>query len=144
MSKIKVFLMNFENKYSALYKVFRYVVAGGTAAIVNIGYLFLFTDVFGVWYIISSVFAYVIAFLVSFTLQKYWTFRDYSTDRMAKQGTIYFIIGFINLALNTLLIYLFTDIIGLYYIVSQIISGLLIACISFFVYKNIIFSKTPK
>ncbi len=144
MSKIKVFLMHFENKYSALYKVFRYVVAGGTAAAVNIGYLYLFTDIFGIWYIISSVFAYIIAFLVSFTLQKYWTFRDYSTDRMAKQSITYFIVGFINLALNTLLIYLFTDIVGLYYIVSQIIAGVLIACISFFVYKNIIFSKISK
>lgn len=141
MKNIKDILAILEKKHGKMFKLFRYVISGGTAALVDIGFLYVFTRFLGFWYILSAILAFILAFVVSFTLQKYWTFRDYSGDRIVKQSVIYFIVGLINLLLNTLLMYLFTDIARLHYIVSQIIAGLLIACISFFVYKNIIFSK---
>ncbi len=119
----------------------KFVVSGTVAAIVDLGVLYVFTDFFGVWYLVSAIMAFIFAFFTSFFLQKYWTFEDGGNKAVKKQMVIYFVVAICNLALNTLLMYVFVDIIGVHYIFSQIIVALLIACASFFVYRNFIFKK---
>jgi len=128
-------------KTKKLPKIVRYIISGGSAASVNILFLFLLTHFFGLWYLLSSVIAFMIAFMVSFSLQKFWTFEDASTDAIHKQAGIYFFIITINLLLNTLLMYFFVDFVKIQYILSQIITGGLIACVSFFAYKKFVFKN---
>jgi putative flippase GtrA len=61
----------------------KYVVSGGSAAIVDIVALYVFTDLFGIWYILSAILAFISAFFVSFLLQKYWTFKDNSNTNIS-------------------------------------------------------------
>ncbi|HEY4511363.1 MAG TPA: GtrA family protein [Candidatus Paceibacterota bacterium] len=117
----------------------KYVIAGGTAAVVDVGFLYVFTDVLDIWYITSAIIAFVFAFCISFTLQKFWTFRDDRTTDMHIQVGKYFLVALVNLALNTALMYVLVDRFGIWYILSQIIIGLSIAVGSYFVYKKIIF-----
>lgn len=119
----------------------KYVLAGGTAAAVDVGLLFLLTDLLKIWYITSAIIAFIFAFSVSFTLQKFWTFRDGETSLMHVQIGKYFLTAIINLSINTALMYFFVDYLGIWYILSQIIIGLSIAIGSYFVYKKLIFRK---
>lgn len=136
------------NKYSYLnenhaskMKILRYIISGGTAALTDLVALYVFTDILHVWYLLSAIIAFIIAFGVSFSLQKYWTFKDHSNDGIAAQGALYLLISIVNLGINTGLVYLFTDVFGSHYIVSQIIAAGLIAIVSFFVYQKLIFKK---
>ena len=121
--------------------VVRYLIAGGIAAGTDLGFLYVFTDVLGIWYLLSAVLAFLIAFVVSFVLQKFWTFGDKNTDVWKSQAALYFIVTSTNLGLNTLLMYLFVDQFGIHYLLSQIIISAGIACESFFVYQIFIFRK---
>lgn len=121
-------------------RLLRYLTAGGTAATVDIGALYVFTHFFSINYLVSSIFAFLIAFGVSFTLQKFWTFQDQSTDNVHAQATLYFVVAGINLFLNTLLMYFFVDILHRHYLVAQMLSSGLIACESFFI-SRILFSR---
>jgi putative flippase GtrA len=122
-------------------QIIKYIISGGTAAAVDIAFLVLFTEVFKWWYIVSAIVAFIIAFGVSFTLQKFWTFRDHGTERIHVQASIYLAVSIANLGINTLLMYLFVDIFGIWYVASQVLAGGLIAIMSFFVYKKFIFKK---
>lgn len=122
-------------------QIIKYIVSGGTAAAVDIGFLVLFTEVFGWWYITSAIVAFLIAFGVSFTLQKFWTFKDKTTDNMHAQLSLYLLVGVINLLINSALMYFFVDIVGMWYVAAQVLTGGLIAVMSFFVYKKLIFKK---
>jgi putative flippase GtrA len=125
-------------------KVVRYIISGGTAATVDLVILYLLTSIVGIWYLFSAIIAFLIALGVSFSLQKFWTFADHSTDRMSSQVVVYFIVASINLGLNTLLMYLLVDAVLLPYLLAQIIAAGLIACESFFVYQRYIFiDETP-
>lgn len=139
ITRLKSFYDFLDREYASHMRVFRYVISGGTAAATNIGFLYLFTGVFGIWYVLSSVMSFVLAFGISFTFQKYWTFKDHSTEAVVTQGASYFIVSIVNLGLNTLLIYLLTDFAGIFYILSQIIAGIAIAVESYFVYRHVIF-----
>lgn len=121
------------------FKIFRYLVSGGSAAVVHIAMLFVFVEFFHLWYVLGSVFAFLIAFVVSFLLQKFWTFKNTNKDGIHKQATVYFIVAVINLGLNTLFIYLAVEFLNLHYILGQIVASGLIAISSFFIYSKFIF-----
>ena len=74
--------------------------------------------------------------------EKFWTFRDRERAGMHSQMGIYFLISVSNLCLNTLIVYFGVDVVGLHYLVAQIIASLLIACGSFFIYQRFVFRPT--
>ena len=123
-------------------RVCRFIVSGGTAAVVDLGLLYLFTDGFGWHYLVSAVLAFLASFFVSFFLQKFWTFQDNSTDRVQAQLSISFGVGTVNLLLNTALMYFFVDLLSVWYFAAQIIVGIILAFESFFISRYFIFKKS--
>ncbi len=126
-----------------IFKIAKYIISGGTAAVVDLFFLYLFVEKFHLWYVFSAILAFLIAFSVSFSLQKFWTFKDKTTEKVHKQASIYFIVSVLNLGLNTFLMYIFVDLCGLHYFPSQILAGALLAISSFFIYSRFIFSPRP-
>ncbi len=124
------------SKYSLL---IRYVISGGTAALVDIVILYIATEYFGVWYLASAVFAFTLAFIVSFLLQKFWAFRDTRTQAMHGQLFSYLGVLVVNMILNTWFIYYLVEHGNQHYVIAQIISGAVIALWSFFIYRFVIF-----
>jgi putative flippase GtrA len=122
-------------------KIFRFLISGGAAAGTNLFILYAVTEWFGIWYLLSSVIAFIIAFFVSFVLQKYWTFKDHSTDMIHRQMVIYFAYALLGVLVNTLFVYIFVEIFGIHYFVAQFISSGLIAIANFFVYRFFIFKE---
>ena len=120
-----------------LSKLGRFVISGGIGAGVNIGILFLLTHVFDVWYLFSSILAFILAVFVSFICQKFWTFKNTATTQIHYQLVWYFGIAGINLIFNTLIMYLCVDGLGLHYIVGQVIASLLIAIWSYLIYEKL-------
>jgi len=130
-----------DERYPTHARVFRFLLSGGIALGTDLILLYLFTDVFGIWYLVSAIVAFILAFGVSFSLQKFWTFGDHSREGIHMQIGVYFFVALINLGLNTLLVYLFVEWAGLYYLFAQIVASALIAIESFFVYQRFIFKK---
>lgn len=105
----------------------------------NIALLFLFTNEFGFWYLISSVIAFTGALFVSFLMQKYWTFRSSEHGAVVTEAWMTIILALINLILNTVLMYIFVELVHVYYLLAQVLAAGIIAIETYFVYKNIIF-----
>mgnify|MGYP003394728403 CR=1 FL=1 len=131
------------NTFSALirkhHQLFKFIIAGGTAFAVNIMALYSLTDLVHVYYLVSTVLAFMIAFCVSFILQKFWTFRDHSRDRMHIQLSLYLGMQGINLCLNAALMYVFVEYLHVWYILSQAIIAIGLAVMSFFINRRFIF-----
>jgi putative flippase GtrA len=135
-------MINYILKLIDKYKIYiKYIISGGTAAFVDLVLLYILTDIFGIWYLASASLAFLVAFFVSFYLQKFWTFRDSSRDRMYQQMSIYMAVGLTNVGINAGGMYVLVDILGIMYIIAQIIMGGLIAIGSFLMYKFVIFKK---
>lgn len=119
----------------------RYLVAGFIGAFTQIGSLYFFTDILGVWYIYSSLMAFCLALCVSFTLQKTWTFGENHTVGMQSQFMKYMLVALFGVLVNTGTMFVLVEIFGIWYILSQIIAGAFIASINFLAYKFFIFNK---
>lgn len=119
----------------------RYLVAGIMGASTQIGLLYVFTDILHFWYLYSSVFSFLAAIIVSFLLQKFWTFADNKTEQMQNQFFKYLGVAILGLLINTLSMFVLVDLLGLWYILAQIITGAFIAIMNFLMYKFFIFNK---
>lgn len=120
--------------------IVKFIISGGVATFTDLALLYVLTNYAGYWYLFSAILAFIAAFFVSFFLQKFWTFRDNGREKMYSQMTRYFIVGSINLAINTLGMYLVVDIFGIWYLLAQIIVSAVIAFESFLIYKYAIFN----
>src|SRR3989338_6081214 len=119
----------------------RFLIAGGSAFAVNIVVLYTLTDILHVYYLISTVIAFMVSFCVSFILQKFWTFRDHSRDQMHVQMSLYLGMQLGNLVLNAALMYAFVENLHLWYILPQAIISIGLAITSFFINRAYIFKQ---
>lgn len=127
--------------YLELLTLFKYLFAGGSGALLNLLLLFFFTDVLGIYYLISTSLAFFILFVLSFFIHKYWTFREHSSHRMKRQMVMYFCLHAGNFITNGVLMYLLTSILGLWYMFSQFVVLLFIAAVTFSLNKKFIFKR---
>ena len=119
----------------------RYLVAGFTGAGTNIGLLYILTDIVGIWYLYSSALSFAAAVVVSFVLQKFWTFNDKEVAKVHRQFFRFLGVALFGIIINTACMFLLVDVFSLWYILAQIITGALIAIINFLMYKFFIFNK---
>jgi putative flippase GtrA len=113
----------------------KFVVSGGSAAVVNLGSAYVLTDLLGWWYLASSVVSFVLSLAVSFSLQKFWTFNNHKVDHWHKQFTVYLILAVANLGVNTWLVFIEVEWFKLWYLSAQFITGALIGVYTFFLYR---------
>lgn len=120
----------------------RFLISGGSAAVTNLVVLFTLVHFFYAWYLLASVISFVCAVSVSFIMQKFFTFNDYTREKIRRQSALYLSVQIFNLGVNTLLMYTSVDLLGIHYIVAQIFAGGIIAVYSFFIFKHFIFNST--
>ena len=120
--------------------IFRFLVSGGVAAGVNVGILYFFTDWFGWWYLASAVLSFLAAVVTGFVLQKTWTFSHREGGKIHKQFMTYVAWTTISFFLNLLFLYCLVDVIGVYYLLSQLISSAVLAAGSLVIYSRLVFS----
>jgi len=115
----KLFIKDTDNVFV---QFLMYGIVGGIAAVVNIGMLYVFTDFFGLHYIFSNILAFTLGLITNYFLSVRYVFsKERKKDRKI-EFIVHVSIGIIGLCLDTLLVYLFTDKVNLYYMTSKIIS----------------------
>lgn len=123
--------------------VLRYLISGGSSGVTDLVVLYILNTIFGIYYLLSAIIAFIIAFFVSFTAHKFWTFKSHD-ESTHYQVMLYFFASIFGLLLNTLFMYIFVDHFHVQVILSQIIVGFMVASISFFVSRNLVFKYVPK
>jgi putative flippase GtrA len=130
-----------ETKYAKYFKILRYIISGGSAAFVTLSIFYICNSVLHIWYLYASIIAFIAGFCVSFTLQKFWTFRHRSLDRVHHELLWYFVVGLINLAINSGLIFMFVDHFHVWPLAGQFLASACIALFSYPIYKIFIFKQ---
>ena len=103
----------------------RYFFVGGIAAVVNIGLLFLLVDIFDINYILSNIIGFIFALLVNYGLSTMFVFTKDNSMSKIFELVMYVIIGVLGLGFDTLILWVCTSKINIYYKISKIISTML-------------------
>ena len=122
-------------------QLFRYCFVGGLAFIVDYGLLVLLTEVCGLHYLISATISFIAGLIVNYLLSTSWIFRKSKLENKWAEFIVFAIIGVIGLGLNNLLLYLFTDIIHIHYMISKLITTGIVMIWNFGARKIILFTN---
>lgn len=122
-----------------LVQIFRYMIAGFSAFIVDTSVLFLLTDFLHIYYLLSTIFAFLIGLLVSYLINIYWVFNKRKKEERKVEIMIFVIISIVGLLLTLALMWLFTSIFKVYYLYSKILTTLIVLAWNFSAKKKILF-----
>lgn len=119
---------------------FRYIFVGGLAFL---------ADAFTLWlcekwmnYMIAAAIAFVVGLAVNYALSILFVFSESSkVKNKVKEFVVYGIIGLIGLLITEGIMYLFTDVFGLYFLISKIIAAAIVLVWNFAARKVVLYNK---
>lgn len=115
----------------------KYIITGVLSFATEITLLFVLTEYAGLWYLLSNTIAYIVVFWLNFLLNKFWSFG--SRKNFRRQLQLYSMLFVFNLGAVNGLMYLLTDVAGLYYLLSKVLVMGMVVTWNFFLYKKVIY-----
>jgi putative flippase GtrA len=116
----------------------RYLLVGGTCAILDLLLLYTFVNYFHIWYLYAATASFTIVMVLGYFGQKYFSFRNYENNHR-KQLTAFIIVALIGLALNATFMFLFVGLMNLWYILASIMTKFIVLIWNFLANKKITF-----
>jgi putative flippase GtrA len=120
-------------------QLFRYTFVGGIAFIVDFSTLFVFTEIFAIYYLISAAIAFLLGLATNYFLSIFWVFHKHTMSNRWHEFGIFALIGIVGLGLNEFFIWFFTEHIHFHYLLSKIVSTVFVYLWNFFARKFILF-----
>ncbi len=124
---------------NTLIQLFRYTFVGGVAFIFDFGSLFILTEFFNIYYLVSATISFLLGIVVNYYLSIAWVFEKRSTDSKQLEFIIFASIGLIGLSLNIFFIWYFTEMVKMHYLISKMISTTLVYLWNFSIRKLVLF-----
>lgn len=121
--------------------IVKFIIAGSFSSGTDLVVLFLMYDLLKMEIVFSTSVAFIMSFVISFTLQKFWTFRNKSQERLTRQFFLYMLTAFFGLNINAAGMHMLVNGFNIWYILAQVIVNLFLGFINFIIYKFIIFRK---
>lgn len=134
----KLFRERTDNLYL---QFFRYIFVGGTAFVVDFFFLYFFSDICGIYYLISAILSFIISVLVNYIMSTKWVFNQDNIENKVLEFNLFIIISTIGLGFTEVLLYFFTDILGLYYLISKIISAIIVLFWNFLARRYLFYGR---
>ena len=119
----------------------RFLIAGAFVYSISLVSFHLYYNVWKIYYLQSSIFAFLSGFLVSFFIQRFWTFKQVSREKIRSQAWQYLLLQLANLCANTALMFVFVEYFRIPAFYSLAIICLLLAMVTYVISKKYIFKK---
>ena len=126
---------------STLVQMARYLVVAMIAFAVDFGALFVFTHYAGIHYLISNALGFVLGVVTNYGLSVRWVFSHRAVADWRAEATIFTVIGLAGLGFNEVIIWFVTEVLGVHYLVSKLISTGMVFFFNFFLRKFFLFNK---
>lgn len=107
-------------------QLFPYAFVGVIAFIFGFTVLFILTEIFSMYYLISAGIGFIVGTLITYTFSIFWVFdTKIFVNRQIELG-LFILLSFIGLLLTELFMWVFTEFSRIYYLFSKIISSALV------------------
>ncbi len=119
-------------------KFFLYGVGGGIAFLITFFTTYFLTEKLHIYYLISAITGYILGLFFNFSFQAYITFKTKNILFLYRfiKFSIFQLVG---LLVYSFLLFLFTDIFKIYYLISLILTSGIVYIINFLLSKNLVF-----
>ena len=118
---------------------FRYLFAGAAGFMADLFVLFILTHYFDVFYIFSAMVGFTAGITITYLVSVKWVFGRRSAYGRRKEFAIFSLIGVIGLLITLASMWLLTDILHIYFLISKIVATVLVYFWNFSARKKLLF-----
>jgi putative flippase GtrA len=126
---------------NTFYQLIRYTFVGGFAFLIDFGTLYALTEFINLHYLLSAGIAFILGLTTNYLMSIRWVFDSRNIQNKKLEFALFALIGLVGLGLNELFIWIFTDLLTIYYLLSKILTTVLVYLWNFFARKTILFNK---
>jgi putative flippase GtrA len=127
----------------SLVQLIRYGLVVGIAAPIDLGGYILLKEVFHLHYVLAATISFAVSLVANYLLSVAWVWTNHTGRQRHVDATIFAIIGLVGLGLTDLIVFTFTDLAHLNYIISKLIAFTIVFFWSFGA-RRYLFHKTLK
>lgn len=124
-----------------IHEFIRYFAASVIALCIDFGLLWFLTAWFDIPYLLSGALSFTTGMVVIYFLSVYWVFGERTLRNQHVEFLIFAAIGLVGLALNHIILYLFTSVFGLFFLLSKIFSVIVVFSWNFAARKWLLFRE---
>jgi putative flippase GtrA len=118
----------------------KYFLLSGAAFICDAGLLFFFTEYFALHYLVSATISFLAGLMIVYIGSVRWVFEERSFESKYTEFFLFASVGLVGLALNDLILWIFTGTFAFYYMASKVIAAGTVFVWNFFARKFLIFN----
>jgi dolichyl-phosphate beta-glucosyltransferase len=118
----------------------KYALVGITGTALDVGSLYVFVDLLHIPVLAGAALSFIIAVINNFILNKIWTFQNNSRN-VRKQFIKFFLVSVVGLVLTEICMAAFVYLLGIWYIVSKLITSVIVLTWNFLANKNWTFTE---
>lgn len=123
-------------------RILKFATTGAIFSLINLAVLFVFTEFVGLYYLISSVFAFFIGSTGSFLLNKKWTFQENIIEKETERKYLKFLsINILTSLAGAAILFILTSLFYFYYLISQALAITFCFTINYFFITKKVFKK---
>ncbi len=122
----------FKNKL--LNQILKFGLVGGMAFVIDYALLYLCTEFLHIHYLLSSIISFTISVIFNYILSIKWVF-DVKKKQDVRDFVIFIILSVIGLVINSLIMYVMVEVFGVYYMLSKIVSTVVVMVYNFITRK---------
>jgi putative flippase GtrA len=131
----------FGRTQSTFFQLIRYTFVGGVAFIVDFGTLYGLKEHLHIDYLAAAAVAFLLGLLVNYFISVRWVFCDRTIRNRLTEFAVFGVIGLFGLGLNELLLWIFTGILLIHYLISKLMTTFIVYFWNFFARKLILFNQ---
>ncbi len=139
--KLETYKISFKDRIKRNLKKFKkYCYISLLSGSLLLVFLFTFTSLLRIYYLLSFIFASIISITLNFLLNRIYNFNNFNPKRLPKLYSEFLVISVASFSLNAILLYILVSIFKIFYLLAQFLIGILGLPILFLVHKKIVFN----
>lgn len=119
-----------------LIQIFKFGIVGVVATIIDFIFLYLFKEVCNFNVVVANTLSFVISVLYNYWASLTFVFEVNEDKSKSRNFVIFIICSVIGLGINDLIVWLVTDMLNIYYMVSKIIATVVVMVFNFVTRKK--------
>lgn len=124
-----------KSKGNLLNQIIKFGFVGGSAFLIDAGLLFLLTDFLEIHYLISGTVSFSVSVIYNYILSIFWVFDTNKSNRNVQEFIVFIVLSVIGFGINQIFMYLFVDLLTIYYMISKIITTVIVMVYNFITRK---------
>ena len=123
-------------------RLIKFGLVGASGTVLGLGVLYVFTDIVGLYYLVSSLIAFACSVSNNYAWNSLWTFRD---KKASPAGYVRYVgANLIGLTVNITVLWIITSVVGVWYMYSAIIAVFCAFLVDYALSKKFVWTRNRR